>query len=84
MPSGQTHDRITLWCLPAIAGCTYLLTQGDSDRTLIVAGAFLFSGLMFGPDLDIYSVQYKRWGYLRWLWIPYQKAINIVLCYLTG
>ncbi len=76
MPSGQTHDRITLWSLPVIAGCTYLLTHGDSDRTLIVAGAFLFSGLMFGPDLDIYSVQYKRWGYLRWLWIPYQKAIK--------
>ncbi len=75
MPSGQTHDRITLWSLPVIAGSTYLLTR-SSDRTLIVAGAFLFSGLMFGPDLDIYSVQYKRWGYLRWLWIPYQKSLK--------
>ncbi len=76
MPSGQTHDRITLWALPVIAGCTYLLTQRSGDRTLIVAGAFLFSGLMFGPDLDIYSIQYKRWGYLRWLWIPYQKSLK--------
>ncbi|PSB29145.1 metal-binding protein [Chlorogloea sp. CCALA 695] len=76
MPSGQTHDRITLWSLPIIAGCTYLLTHRNSDRTLIVAGAFLFSGLMFGPDLDIYSVQYKRWGYLRYLWIPYQKTLK--------
>ena len=76
MPSGQTHDRITLWSLPVIAGSTYLLTQGSGDRTLIVAGAFLFSGLMFGPDLDIYSVQYKRWGCLRWLWIPYQKTLK--------
>ncbi len=75
MPSGKTHDRITLWSLPVIAGSTYLLTK-SSDRTLIVAGAFLFSGLMFGPDLDIYSIQYKRWGYLRWLWIPYQKALK--------
>ena len=62
--------------LPIIAGCTYLLTHRNSDRTLIVAGEFLFSGLMFGPDLDIYSVQYKRWGYLRWLWIPYQKTLK--------
>lgn len=75
MPSGQTHDRITLWSLPVIAGSTYFLTR-SSDRTLIVAGAFLFSGLMFGPDLDIYSIQYKRWGYLRWLWIPYQKSLK--------
>ncbi len=76
MPSGKTHDRITLWSLPVIAGGTYLLTNGNSDRTLIIAGAFLFGGLMFGPDLDIYSVQYKRWGYLRWLWIPYQKTLK--------
>ncbi len=75
MPSGQTHDRITLWSLPVVAGGTYLLTT-SSDRTLIVAGAFLFSGLMFGPDLDIYSIQYKRWGLLRWLWIPYQKTLK--------
>jgi uncharacterized metal-binding protein len=75
MPSGQTHDRITLWSLPVIAGSTYFVTQ-SGDRTLIVAGAFLFSGLMFGPDLDIYSIQYKRWGYLRWLWIPYQKSLK--------
>lgn len=75
MSSGSTHDRITLWSLPVVASCTYIATQ-SSDRTLIVSGAFLFSGLMFGPDLDIYSVQYKRWGYLRWLWLPYQKAIK--------
>ena len=75
MPSGSTHDRITLWSLPVVASCTYALTR-SSDRTLIVSGAFLFSGLMFGPDLDIYSVQYKRWGYLRWLWLPYQKTVK--------
>jgi uncharacterized metal-binding protein len=75
MPSGRTHDRITLWSLPAIAGLTYLLTH-QSQLTLIVAGAFLFSGLMYGPDLDIYSVQYKRWGKLRWIWIPYQSSLK--------
>lgn len=75
MSSGSTHDRITLWSLPVVASCTYLATQ-SSDRTLIICGAYLFSGLMFGPDLDIYSVQYKRWGYLRWMWLPYQKVIK--------
>jgi uncharacterized metal-binding protein len=75
MPSGRTHDRITLWSLPGIAGLAYLLTH-QSQLTLIVAGAFLFSGLMYGPDLDIYSVQYKRWGKLRWLWVPYQSSLK--------
>lgn len=75
MPSGRTHDRITLWGLPFVTGVTFGLTH-SSNLTLLVSGAFLFSGLMFGPDLDIHSVQYKRWGCLRWLWIPYQKTLR--------
>ncbi len=75
MPSGRTHDRITLWSLPWVGGLTFFLTR-DGELTLIVAGAFLFSGLMFGPDLDIYSVQFKRWGMLRWIWLPYQNIIR--------
>lgn len=75
MPSGSTHDRITLWGLPFVAGVTFGLTQ-SSNITLIVSGAFLFSGLMFGPDLDLHSRPYRRWGPLRWLWIPYQKTLR--------
>ncbi len=75
MPSGQTHDRITLWSLPVVAGLTIALTR-SSDLTLIVSGGFLFSGLMFSPDLDLRSRPFKRWGWLRWIWIPYQKAMR--------
>lgn len=75
MPSGKTHDRITLWTLPWIVGGTLLLTR-NGELALIVASGFLFSGLMFGPDLDIYSVQFKRWGVLRYLWLPYQKLFR--------
>jgi uncharacterized metal-binding protein len=75
MPSGRTHDRITYLSLPVIAGLTYLLTR-QGDLTLMVTGGYLFSGLMFGPDLDIYSIQYKRWGILRWLWLPYQSYLK--------
>ncbi|MEA5467980.1 metal-binding protein [Spirulina sp. 06S082] len=75
MPSGRIHDRITLWCLPWLVLLTFLLTR-SGELTLLAAAGFLFSGLMFGPDLDIYSVQFKRWGWLRWIWIPYQKALS--------
>jgi uncharacterized metal-binding protein len=44
--------------------------------TLLVAGGFMFGGLMFGPDLDIYSRQFQRWGVLRWIWLPYQKSLR--------
>lgn len=75
MPSGRTHDSITLWSLPIIASSAFGLTQSGT-LTLLVSGAFLFSGLMFGPDLDIHSQQYKRWGVLRWMWLPYRRSMR--------
>lgn len=75
MPSGRTHDQITLGMLPGVA-ITVLMLSRSTSLTLSLSGAFLFSGLMFGPDLDIYSVQYKRWGWLRGIWLPYQKLLH--------
>ena len=75
MPSGRTHDRITLWGLPLVTGITFALSW-SGNITLILAGAYLFSGLMFSPDLDLYSRPYQRWGYFRWIWIPYQKTLR--------
>ncbi|MBC7969689.1 MAG: metal-binding protein [Verrucomicrobia bacterium] len=75
MPSGRTHDSITLWSLPLLAGLTFAGTQ-SSSLTLFVSGSYLFSGLMFGPDLDVYSQQYKRWGLLRWIWLPYRRSMR--------
>ncbi|MGA7936152.1 MAG: DUF2227 family putative metal-binding protein [Kovacikia sp.] len=75
MPSGRTHDSITLWSLPLVAALTFDRTR-SSSLTLMVSGGFLFGGLMFGPDLDIYSRQYLRWGPLRWIWLPYRQNMR--------
>ncbi len=75
MPSGKTHDTITLYCLPIIFFSSLILSR-NIFLTVIITAGFLFSGLMFGPDLDIYSVQYKRWKWLRFLWLPYQKTLK--------
>ncbi len=75
MPSGITHDRITLWTLPWVAGITYGVTC-DGELTLILSGGFLFSGLMFGPDLDIFSIQYQRWGLFKFIWLPYRRFLR--------
>ncbi|MDJ0733874.1 MAG: metal-binding protein [Nostocaceae cyanobacterium] len=75
MPSGRTHDRITLWALPWVAGVTFWQTN-SGNLTLLVAGGFLFGGLMFGPDLDIYSRHFQRWGWLRFIWLPYQASLR--------
>jgi uncharacterized metal-binding protein len=72
MPSARTHDAVTfLLAAPAFAG-VYGLTRNIA-ASLIVAGAFVFGGLMFGPDLDTISRQYTRWSLFRVLWIPYRR-----------
>lgn len=73
MPSGKTHDFLTY---ASTAGAVYCLWHYQVTNDLSLIGIFsiasLFGGLMFGPDLDIKSVQYNRWGPLKFIWLPYQ------------
>jgi len=71
MPSGRTHDLITLLLVAPTAAVAYYFT-GDWIITAIVTAMMVFGGMMFGPDLDIQSRQYARWGPLRFLWWPYK------------
>jgi uncharacterized metal-binding protein len=75
VPSGATHDRITLALAAPTFAVAYLATR-DLAVAVIATAAMLLGGLMFGPDLDVSSKQYKRWGPLRILWLPYQRAIR--------
>jgi uncharacterized metal-binding protein len=75
MPRGITHDKITFVSAPLVGISTYALTN-DSISTMIVTGAFVFSGLMFSGDLDLPSRQYFRWGPLRFIWKPYQRMFS--------
>ncbi|MBA2340418.1 MAG: metal-binding protein [Pyrinomonadaceae bacterium] len=71
MPSGKTHDAITLVLAMPTFVAGWLATESlwlASVGTCLM----LFGGLMFGPDLDTDSVQYKRWGAFRLLWYPYR------------
>lgn len=74
MPSGKTHDTITWWSTPLVTLSGWLLTH-DLTAAIVLGVSFAFSGLMFSGDLDLKSVQYKRWGWFRWIWIPYQKMV---------
>jgi uncharacterized metal-binding protein len=72
MPSGRTHDAITLLLAAPAAAAVYSVAN-NAMASLIVAGAFVFGGLMFGPDLDTVSRQYSRWSVFRFVWIPYRR-----------
>ena len=71
MPSGKTHDLVTvLLSVPALG--IGVLATGDVWLAALVSGGFLFGGLMFGPDLDTASKQYARWRFMKILWFPYR------------
>src|ERR1043166_5581959 len=75
MPSGKTHDAITM----LLAVPTFVAAWGVTRSValaLVVTAATLFGGLMFGPDLDIQSRQYARWGVFRFLWLPYRSVFR--------
>lgn len=76
MPAGRTHDNITLvtasFMVPISAG---LIFDGQPGRAALFLGSYLLSGLLFSDDLDIHSIEYRRWRILRFLWLPYQKLV---------
>jgi uncharacterized metal-binding protein len=75
MPSARVHDLITVMLAPPTLAATFFLTH-SIDLSIIVTGTMLFAGFMFGPDLDIQSRQYERWGPFAFLWWPYKVVFR--------
>ena len=73
MPSNRTHDRITRALVVLSMGLIVLWWQLGLDTAFITGMSVLFGGYYLSPDLDIYSVPYRRWGWIRWIWKPYQR-----------
>ncbi len=71
MPSGRTHDAITLLLAVPTAIACFALTHTVTSA-IVIGSTFLIGGLMFGPDLDTVSRQYCRWLFFKWLWFPYR------------
>ena len=72
MPSGKTHDAITVLLAVPTFAAAYVVT-GDLWLSSVVFCGFIFGGLMFGPDLDTGSSQYGRWSMFRFFWFPYRN-----------
>jgi uncharacterized metal-binding protein len=76
MPSGRTHDRLTL-ATAAVSLPVWLVASANHDPVPYVYGvsAYLFSGFWLSGDLDTNSVCYKRWGFFKFIWWPYRKMV---------
>jgi len=77
MPSGRTHDFITIVTGAVAAPVVLDSTLPDINPTnaMVLLGAYLVSGLLFSPDLDLKSAPYMRWRALRFVWKPYQHFV---------
>jgi uncharacterized metal-binding protein len=73
MASGRNHDRAIYFATPIVfgIGASYF----GIELGLIAGAAHYVGGLMLSPDLDLVSRPYKRWGLLRFIWLPYQRLI---------
>ena len=76
MPSGKIHDSVALISvIPIYLAGNYLFKFNQPELYTLVLVS-VFSQMMFGPDLDAQSCQYKRWGLLKWIWLPYRKIFT--------
>ena len=73
MASGKNHDRSILLTTPVILAAA--IASGHAEVGLIATASYYLGGLYLSPDLDLVSRPFKRWGLLRWLWLPYQRLI---------
>ena len=77
MPSGRTHDLITIVtgaaAAPAVVNAR--LPDMGPPNAIVLLGAYVVSGLLFSPDLDLHSTPYRRWRKLRWIWLPYRRLV---------
>jgi len=72
MPSGKVHDVVALSSIIPLFLAGQILIKYDIVTNIVFVLSAVFSQLMFGPDLDLNSMQYKRWGFLRPIWLPYR------------
>lgn len=71
MASGRNHDRAITLTTPVLLAAA--IASGHADVGLIATASYYLAGMYLSPDLDLVSRPFKRWGLLRFIWLPYQR-----------
>lgn len=75
MPNVKTHDQIALLSLlPTFYVGTLIFD--DIGVASILTLSTIISAFILSPDLDTNSIPYKRWGVLRFIWVPYNRLVS--------
>jgi uncharacterized metal-binding protein len=75
MPSGRTHDTVTLTLMPPLFVAGTWGLGGDPLQVAVLVLGFGWGSLYLSPDLDTKSRPFYRWGLFRFIWWPYQWMI---------
>jgi uncharacterized metal-binding protein len=83
MPGSRTHDISGALTAPLFGwgsySSVYMLTR-ETGEAALVGGVVFVSHLLgtyyMSPDLDLDSTIYRRWGGLRWVWLPYKNLVK--------
>ncbi len=73
MATGRNHDRAITITTPIMLAAA--IASDPAEVGLIATASYYLAGMYLSPDLDLVSRPFKRWGLLRWLWLPYQRLI---------
>lgn len=99
MPNSRTHDVITLLTAAGANAAYFKLAPHPQPHIAVLFTAtYLFAGYACAGDLDLVSTEFRRWGPLRFIWLPYQKMVPhrswishgmvlggvVRICYLLG
>ena len=76
MASGKTHEKINYTAYAGLLIILILMGFQNMWLTLWLTVGVIFGTRYFGPDLDLKSSLYYRWGKMKWIWIPYQRMFK--------
>lgn len=76
MPRAGRHLQLELLILP-LALAILRIFDVRFYKMGVFGICYIFSSLMLSPDLDLPASKIlKRWGWLRVIWVPYQKMFK--------
>lgn len=73
MANGKAHERINLIFLAVgIIISVALIKNNSTFEGLFIIVGYIIGTFFIGPDLDLRSRPFKRWGWFQFVWVPYQ------------
>lgn len=76
MSSGKTHDRVNSIFITLLVLVLFFYNLINDVSILYFVLGFMIGTFYLGPDLDLRSNLYYRWGALRFIWHPYQNMLS--------